>query len=127
MKGKQLTLEEVLRLEDGSKVWVEELNEKDSYMSCVHTKEGFMLISDKYGEYSLDDEELIEWANIELYEWIEESNVWSFSKLETPLKENICSFAIQSSFIKKMATEICNLRGIDLTEDNIRLIVEEFS
>jgi hypothetical protein len=31
------------------------------------------------------------------------------------------------SIVNKMAQEICNLRGLDLTDDNIRLIVEEFS
>lgn len=32
-----------------------------------------------------------------------------------------------SDLVNKMAQEICNLRGLDLTDDNIRLIVEEFS
>ena len=126
MKGKQLTLEEVLRLDDGTKIWVEELSEVDLFMSCVHTKDKSLLRSDLYGAYSLSDDKLVEWANIEFYEWIEESNEWSLSKLETPSKVNIGSCVIQSSFIKDMAQEICNLRGINLTDDNIDKIMKEF-
>ena len=38
MKGRKLTLEEVLNLEDGSVVWVEEL--KDIKMSALHMVDG---------------------------------------------------------------------------------------
>ena len=102
MKGKNLTLQEVLNLEDGSRVWVEEL--KDSNMSALHIVDGNYLNDEEKDEaYCFDDIELYYMDELEFYEWIEE---------ETPLT--------------KMSVEICNLRGLDLTDDNIRLIIEEF-
>lgn len=109
MKGRQLTLEEVLNLEDGTKVWVEsKYYENEGQISHVISMESFyksknMRLSDFYdmssGFYSQDT-----FKNLEIFELIEVSN-------ET---------------VYNMATEICNLRGINLTEDNIKLIVEEF-
>ena len=106
MRGKQLTLEEVLNLEDGSKVWVEELNARNSDWSGIHKRVLDELIAEKdemiYEIRYLDG--LGEDYGIEIYEWIKD---------DTPLH--------------KMSVEICNLRGLDLTDENIRLIVEEFS
>lgn len=102
MKGKQLTLQEVLNLEDGSKVWVEEL--KDSNMSALHIVDGNYLNEEEKDEaYCFDDIELYYMDELEFYEWIEEETI-----------------------LTKMAQEICNLRGLDLTDDNIELVVEEF-
>lgn len=103
MKGRELSLEEVLNLEDGTKVWVEELN--DIKMSALHIVDGNYLNDEEKDEaYCFDDIELYYMDELEFYEWIEE---------ETPLN--------------KMSVEICKLRGLGLTDDNIRLIVEEFS
>ena len=102
MKGKQLTLDEVLRLEDGSKVWVEELDENYKHWSQIYTKLDNRIL-DKGGEYYYLYEPN---SDIEIYEWIEEDN---------------CNYNIIS-----MATEICNLRGINLTDDNIDKIMKEF-
>lgn len=105
MKGKQLSLQEVLNLEDGSKVWVEELNERYSVWSGVHVRKQDELIAEKdemvYEINYLDG--LGEDYGLEIYEWIED---------DTPLH--------------KMAQEICNLRGLDLTDENIESIIEEF-
>lgn len=109
MKGRQLTLEEVLRLDDGIKVWVEsKYYENEGQISHVMSMESFyksknMRLSDFYnissGFYSQDT-----FKNLEIFELIEVSN-------ET---------------VYNMAQEICNLRGIDLTEDNIDKIMKEF-
>jgi hypothetical protein len=119
MKGRQLTLEEVLNLEDGTKVWVEELNPRYSDWSGIHKRVLDELIAEK-------DEGIYEIRyldglggdyGIEIYEWIEDELTIP-DKIETPY--------YSYNAIKDMATEICNLRGLDLTDDNIRLIVEEF-
>lgn len=110
MKGRQLTLEEVLRLEDGSKVWVEsKYYENEGQVSYVMNMADFdhepdrLRLSDSYNTsdefYSQDIFE-----NLEVFELIEVGN-------ET---------------VYNMATEICNLRGLDLTEDNIDKIMKEF-
>ena len=82
MKGRKLTLEEVLNLEDGTKVWVEELDE--DYRSAS-----------------------------DLYRKMKE-------------KLYILNTDMQSKEYK-MAQEICNLRGLDLTDENIEIIIKEFS
>ena len=102
MKGKQLSLQEVLNLEDGTKVWVEEL--KDNNMSAMHIVDGNYLNDEEKDEaYCFDDIELYYMDDLEFYEWIED---------DTPLH--------------KMSVEICNLRGLDLNDDNIEMIIEEF-
>lgn len=101
MKGRQLSLEEVLDLEDGTKVWVEELDEQYRGDSDLYekTKERlYILNTDMY--YDLKSDFV---TPIEFYEWIDKQS-----------KEY------------KMSVEICNLRGLDLTDDNIKLIIEEF-
>lgn len=106
MKGRKLSLQEVLNLEDGRKVWVEELNARYSDWSGIHKRVLDELIAEKdemiYEIRYLDG--LGEDYGIEIYEWIKD---------DTPLH--------------KMSVEICNLRGLDLTDDNIEMIIEEFS
>lgn len=102
MKGKQLTLQEVLNLDDGSKVWVEEL--KDIKMSALHTVDGNYLNDEEKDEaYCFDDIKLYYMDDLEFYEWIDKQS-----------KEY------------KMSVEICNLRGLDLTDENIEVIIKEF-
>jgi hypothetical protein len=110
MKGKQLTLDEVLELKDGTKVWVEsEYYENKGQISYVLLLEDFdygfnrcrlsdgLDMSDEF--YSQDIFE-----NLEIFEWIDVGNNTAYN----------------------MSTEICNLRGIDLTDDNIDKIMKEF-
>jgi len=115
MKGKQLTLQEVLDLEDGSKVWVEDKEDKE--LSGVHIVDDKALVNhERKKAYDFSDLEFFK-DELEFYEWIEELKIPD--KIETPYySENI---------INKMSVEICNLRGLDLTDENIRLTVEEFS
>lgn len=112
MKGKQLSLQEVLNLEDGTKVWVEELRESwkdDSQIFVLNKDEEKMY--DKEGRFYRFDSYSFKEGDVEFYEWIEE-----FTKPK-----------FYPTVIIKMAQEICNLRGLDLTDENIGLIVEEFS
>ena len=117
MKGKQLSLQEVLNLEDGSKVWVEDDDEGDKQIGIVKQEgETRVFVDDSCGwfdiKYLFDCEEYVYF-----YEWIEELKIPD--KIETPYySENI---------IYTMSVEIVKLRGLDLTDDNIRLIIEEFS
>ena len=114
MRGKQLTLEEVLNLEDGSKVWVKDTDERDEQIGIVHQEgETRVFVDDDCGWF--DIKYLLEYNGKEyvfFYEWIEESEIPYPSSMQQT--------------IKNLAQEICNLRGLDLTDDNIRLIVEEF-
>ena len=64
--------------------------------------------------YKLDDSEFDD--DMEFYEWIDELCIPD--KVETPY--------YSYNIIKDMATEICNLRGINLTDDNIDKIMKEF-
>ena len=103
MKGRKLTLQEVLNLEDGRKVWVEELNEKYKELSSLHIMDDKALQNhEKFEAYDFESLEFYK-DELEFYEWIEE---------ETPLH--------------KMSVEIVNIRGLDLTDDNIESIIEEF-
>ena len=103
MKGRKLTLQEVLDLEDGTKVWVEELDEEYKEWSRIYTinQEERRLYTRK-GEFYRFDSYCFEEGDVEFYEWF------------------------YPTVIIKLAQEICNLRGLDLTDENIRLIVEEF-
>ena len=116
MKGKLLTLEEVLNLEDGNKVWVEDDDVGDKQIGIVKQEgEIRVFVDDNCGwfdiKYLFDCEEYVRF-----YEWIEDN-----SNLMMRFDEDD-----DSNIIHKMSVEICNLRGLDLTDDNIRLIVEEF-
>ena len=107
MKGHKLSLQEVLNLEDGCKVWVEELNPRYSDWSGIHKRVFDELIAEKdemvYEIRYLDG--LGEDYGIEIYEWIDND----------------------STLITNLATEICNLRSLDLTDENIEMIIKEFS
>ena len=115
MKGRKLSLQEVLNLEDGCKVWVEEL--RDSDMSAMHIIDGNYLNDEEKDEaYCFDDIELYYMDELEFYEWIEDLVIPD--KIETPY--------YSESVIHNLAKEICNLRSLDLTDENIKMIIEEF-
>lgn len=119
MKGRKLSLEEVLNLEDGCKVWVEpigkewELYKNDPYISTfTKDKDGYLDFMDMNGIFTgcfdYDDNK-----NITDFTNGFECGVYKF--IETPL------------IVHNLAQEICNLRSLDLTDENIEMIIEEFS
>lgn len=117
MKGHKLTLQEVLNLEDGSKVWVEDSRRGYTNELCSYKKEdNILLVISDNTNYILDVIEVYE-NKLEFYEWTS-----SYSNLMMLFEEDD-----DSDILRKMSVEICNLRGLDLTDGNIRLIVEEFS
>lgn len=70
MKGRKLTLEEVLRLDDGSNVWVEDVQEL-KYGELHKYNKGFKTLVDFHNKfYMLSD--FIEEDGLDFYEWIEE-------------------------------------------------------
>ena len=101
MKGRKLSLQEVLNLEDGIKVWVEELDDGYRGASDLYKKikeKLYILNTDMYYDLTCD---FI--TPIEFYEWIDKQS-----------KEY------------KLSEEICNLRGLNLTDENIEMIIKEF-
>jgi hypothetical protein len=80
MKGKQLTLQEVLNLEDGTKVWVEDISqifEDDLY---VYDKLDVRvdLMTKRYVGYDLKT--IGDFCGrIIFYEWIEETKQWNIN------------------------------------------------
>ena len=122
MKGRKLSLQEVLNLEDGTKVWVdfndkiaeERLGYENCHCLCFKSKQHECLMmcikpDDIFSGFEICD-------NIEVYEWVD--------AYENPMM--IFNEDDDSTVIYKLAQEICNLRGLDLTDDNIEKIVEEF-
>ena len=113
MKGRKLTLEEVLNLEDGSKVWVEDTILDDEQIGII--EEHKIIVDDGYGWFDLND--FCEEGYIIVYEWIEDKYSNTMMLFDEDDNDKV---------IYLMTQEICNLRGLDLTDENIRLIVEEF-
>ena len=69
MKGHKLTLEEVLNLEDGTKVWVEDDDEGDKQVGTINKEDNSLeLMEDSW--FYLDD--LPDGEYVRFYEWIEE-------------------------------------------------------
>ena len=124
MKGRKLSLEEVLQLEDGCKVWVEELKERYSELSGVHyKKEEHLIEQNECGAYAIDD--IVEFYSddLEFYEWIDGVKSINISGV----KDGMNGEYYNKSIVHNLATEICNLRSLDLTDENIEMIIEEFS
>ena len=122
MKGKQLSLEELLNLEDGSVVWVEELKEDYKQMSAIHTIKGNYLEDEEKGDaYCFDDIELYYKDELEFYEWIEDELVIP-DKIEEPY--------YSQSVVESMANEIARHRYPNKYEYDDKLIdntIKEFS
>ena len=117
MKGRKLSLQEVLNLEDGSKVWVEDTDERDEQIGVVDRDDEVRVYIDE-GDGWFEVEGLFDCEEYVLfYEWIEDLDIIEI-KSNVPTRCSTCY---------SLAQEICNLRGLDLTDENIRLIVEEFS
>ena len=121
MKGKQLSLEEVLNLEDGSKVWVEELDEEYRDSSQVYTinKEEKRLYTKRDEFYRFDYS--FEDNSIEFYEWIEDELVIP-DQIEEPY--------YSQSVVESMANEIARHRypnKYEYDDELIDMIIKEFS
>ena len=120
MKGLKLSLQEVLKLEDGCKVWVEISEEYKDYSSYIPRFDGILYKRGTYLSDSIRPSQMLKYKEIReclsngyIYEWIEES--------EIPYPNNM------QQTIHNLATEILNLRSLDLTDENIEMIIKEFS
>ena len=84
----------------------------------LHIVDGNYLNDEEKDEaYCFDDIELYYKDELEFYEWIED---------ELAIPDQIEEPYYSNNIVNKLSVEICNLRGLDLTDENIRLIVEEF-
>ena len=121
MKGKQLTLEEVLNLEDGSVVWVEDSRKHFNSELCEFRIDGSTLdvINDKTC-YDLNNIRIYE-GKITFYEWIENELV-----IPDKIKEPYYS----QSVVESMANEIARHRypnKYEYDDELIDNIIKEFS
>ena len=117
MKGKQLILEEVLNLDDGTKVWVEDTIIKDEQIGII--EEHKIIIEDGYGWFDLND--FCEEGYIIVYEWIEDE-----LKIPDQIEEPYYSHSV----IVAMADEIARFRYPNKYEydgELIEKIIKEFS
>ena len=125
MKGRKLSLEEVLKLEDGCKVWVEDnanVFESDLY---IYDKENIRVnLLTKESRYGYDLTTIGDFrGRINFYEWID--GVKSINIFGT--KDGTSGEYYNKSIVTNLATEICNLRSLDLTDENTEMIIREFS
>lgn len=120
MKGRKLILEDVLSLEDGVKVWVEDTILDDGQIGIIEENE--IIVDDGYGWFDLND--FCEEGYIIVYEWIED---------ELKIPDQIESPYYSHSVVVAMANEIANLRYPNKYEydgeliDSINSIIKEFS
>jgi len=117
MKGRQLTLEEVLKLEDGSRVWVEDTIIEDEQIGII--EEYKIIIEDGYGLFDLND--FCEEGYIIVYEWIEDE-LKIPDQIETPYYSH--------SVVESMANEIARHRypnKYEYDDGLIEKIIKEFS
>ena len=123
MKGKLLSLQEVLNLEDGTKVWVEDSRRGYTNELCIYKKDdNILLVISDNTNYILDVIGVYD-NKLEFYEWTDGVKSINISGVKSGMNGEYYN----KSIVINLAQEICNLRGLDLTDDNIRLIVEEFS
>lgn len=117
MKGRKLTLEEVLKLEDGSKVWVEDTIIKDEQVGII--KEHNIIVDDGYGWFDLND--FCEDGYVIVYEWIED---------ELKIPDQIEEPYYSQSVVESMANEIARHRypnKYEYDDELIAKIIKEFS
>ena len=117
MKGRQLTLEEVLRLDDGTKVWVDDTILDDEQIGII--EEHKIIVDDGYGWFDLND--FCEEGYIVVYEWIEEE-----LKIPDQIEEPYYSHSV----VESMANEIARHRypnKYEYDDELIEKIIKEFS
>ena len=116
MKGKQLTLQEVLNLEDGTKVWVEDSRRGYTNELCIYKKEdNILLVISDNTNYILDVIEVYQ-NKLEFYESVEE--------------EKESTLIMYGEIIESMANEIARHRypnKYEYDDELIEKIIEEFS
>ena len=116
MKGKQLSLQEVLNLEDGRKVWVEDSRRGYTNELCSYKKEdNILLVISDNTNYILDVIGAYD-NKLEFYEWIEE-------------EEEESTLIMYGEIIESMANEIARHRYPNKYEYDDKLIesiIEEF-
>ena len=119
MKGRKLSLQEVLSLDDGSKVWIEPIGKEwslyeDGYVAKFTKKDGIYDFEDENGVF----------AGCFDYDNVSSNRPTSFLK---GFEYDVFEYIDSPQVIYLMAREICNLRSLDLTDENIEMIIEEFS
>ena len=125
MKGRKLSLNEVLKLEDGCRVWVEDnanVFESDLY---IYDKENIRVnLLTKESRCGYDLTTIGDFCGrINFYEWIDGVKSINISGV----KDGMNGEYYNKSIVANLATEILNLRSLDLTDENIEMIIEEFS
>ena len=121
MKGRKLTLQEVLNLEDGTKVWVEDSRRGYTNELCIYKKEdNILLVISDNTNYILDVIEVYE-NKLEFYEWVEE---------ELKIPDQIEEPYYSQSVVESMANEIARHRypnKYEYDDELIEKIISEFS
>ena len=111
MIGKKLTSEEVLKLEEGTKVWVESqfYNNSGEVLAVGNKEESYgFILEDSYCDFYTDEQ----LDNLDIYMWEEN---------EDKCVDTHCLTC------KNLAKTICEYRSIEKTEKNIYSIIKEFS
>lgn len=114
MKGRKLTVEEVLKLEDGSKVWVEDTIIKDEQVGII--EEHNIIVDDGYGWFDLND--FCEEGFAIVYEF------------ELKIPDQIEEPYYSQSVVESMANEIARHRypnKYEYDDELIAKIIKEFS
>ena len=125
MKGKQLSVQEVLQLEDGCRVWVEDnanVFESDLY---IYDKENIRVnLLTKESRCGYDLTTIGDFCGrINFYEWIDGVKSINISGV----KDGMNGEYYNKSIVHNLSQEICNLRGLDLNDENIEIVIKEFS
>ena len=123
MKGKQLSLQEVLNLKDGSVVWVEDASkifEDDLY---IYDKENIRVnLLTKESKHGYDLKTIGDFrGRIKFYEWIED---------ELAIPDQIEEPYYSQSVVESMANEIARHRypnKYEYDDKLIEMIIKEFS
>ena len=123
MKGKQLSLQEVLNLKDGSVVWVEDASkifEDDLY---IYDKENIRVnLLTKESKHGYDLKTIGDFrGRIKFYEWVEDG-----LKIPDQIEEPYYS----QSVVESMANEIARHRypnKYEYDDKLIEMIIKEFS
>lgn len=113
MKGRKLSLEEVLNLEDGTKVWVEDTILEDEQIGII---EGHIITLDDGGWFDLND--FCEEGFAIVYEF------------ELKIPDQIEEPYYSQSVVESMANEIASLRypkKYEYDDELIAKIIKEFS